>query len=130
MQIKMADFLYRRAKMSGKKIDELMELWACTLDNDHDPPFHRHTHLYESIDSIKNGEVPWQHSGHAGSITDAYCNGSVERLSKRAERWGELMEAVHEYAAEKLSRSRSHKVVYKASSSRVIADSSSPTHPE
>lgn len=46
--------------MSGKKIDDLMQLWACTLENDKDPPFTGHSHMYDIIDSIKNGDVPWQ----------------------------------------------------------------------
>ncbi len=54
------DFLYRRAEMSGKKIDELMQLWACTLDDDKDPPFAGHTHMYDTIDAISQGDVPWQ----------------------------------------------------------------------
>ena len=56
----MADFLYRQAEMSGKKIDELMQLWACTLEESQDPPFAGRTHLYDTIDAIKNGDVPWQ----------------------------------------------------------------------
>ncbi|CDO78171.1 hypothetical protein BN946_scf184918.g2 [Trametes cinnabarina] len=46
--------------MSGSKIDELMQLWACTLPPDHDPPFANHEHLYAMIDAISLGEVPWQ----------------------------------------------------------------------
>ena len=54
------DFLFRRAELSGKKIDELMQLWSCTLPEDQDPPFAGHSHLYHTIDSIQFGDVPWQ----------------------------------------------------------------------
>lgn len=46
--------------MSGGKIDELMQLWACTLPEDLDPPFANHHHLYDTIDASSQGEVPWQ----------------------------------------------------------------------
>lgn len=46
--------------MSGSKIDELMQLWSCTLPEDKDPPFVSHQHLYASVDAISSGEVPWQ----------------------------------------------------------------------
>ncbi len=69
-------------------------------------------------------------TGHAGSITDAYRTGTVEPLSKRTYRWDEFMEAAADYASERPSRSRHHKVVSKPSSSRVIADSSSPARPQ
>ncbi|KAI0669172.1 hypothetical protein C8Q78DRAFT_1070790 [Trametes maxima] len=59
-QFEIADFLYRRAQMSGSKIDELMELWACTLPEGQDPPFASHEHLYATLDAIKQGDVPWQ----------------------------------------------------------------------
>lgn len=46
--------------MSGSKIDELMQMWACTLPEDHDPPFASHQHLYATVDAITFGDVPWQ----------------------------------------------------------------------
>ncbi|CDO77042.1 hypothetical protein BN946_scf184403.g17 [Trametes cinnabarina] len=60
IQFEIADFLYRRVQMSGSKIDELMQLWACTLPEDQDPPFTSHQHLYATIDAVSCGEVPWQ----------------------------------------------------------------------
>ncbi len=54
-----ADFLYRRVKMSGKKIDELMQLWACTLEDDKEPPSGC-AHMYDTIGAITHGDVPWQ----------------------------------------------------------------------
>ncbi|CDO72719.1 hypothetical protein BN946_scf184990.g2 [Trametes cinnabarina] len=60
IRFELADFLYRKAEMSGSKIDELMELWACTLPKGVDPPFANHQHVYATIDAIKLGSIPWQ----------------------------------------------------------------------
>jgi len=47
--------------MSASHIDALLDLWAATLEkhNDH-PPFANHRDLYQTIDSIPLGDVPWQ----------------------------------------------------------------------
>ncbi|KAI0644945.1 hypothetical protein C8Q79DRAFT_1054442 [Trametes meyenii] len=65
-----ADFLYRRAEMSGGKIDELLELWACTLPEGQDPPFANHRHLYNTIDASSQGDAAWQNFSvmYAGAI--------------------------------------------------------------
>ncbi|OCH84992.1 hypothetical protein OBBRIDRAFT_706114, partial [Obba rivulosa] len=56
-----ADFLYTRNQMSAGDIDFLGLLWAATLlKHNSTPPFSDHKHLYETIDSIKHGDVPWQ----------------------------------------------------------------------
>nr|VWO96384.1 Uncharacterized protein [Ganoderma boninense] len=60
VQFEVADFLYRRAQLSSRKINELMQLWAATLDDDREPPFAGSTHLHDVIDEIVNGDVPWQ----------------------------------------------------------------------
>lgn len=60
IQFEVADFLYRRAQMSAKKINELMQLWAATLDEDREPPFAGSAHLQETIDEIVNGDVTWE----------------------------------------------------------------------
>lgn len=46
--------------MSAKKINELMQLWAATLDKDHDPPFASSAHLHDTINEIVNGDITWQ----------------------------------------------------------------------
>lgn len=58
-QFEIGDFLYRRAQMSGAKIDELMQLWSSTLHEGVEPPFASHGHLYDTIDNIALGEAPW-----------------------------------------------------------------------
>ncbi|KAI8974265.1 hypothetical protein BD414DRAFT_468489 [Trametes punicea] len=58
-QYETGDFLYRRAEMSGGKIDDLMHLWASSLPDEHEPPFANHNHLYATIDAIPLGDVPW-----------------------------------------------------------------------
>ncbi|KAF8879040.1 hypothetical protein BD779DRAFT_1612954 [Infundibulicybe gibba] len=41
------------------QIDELMSLWAATLDEDATPPFADHLDLYSTLDDIKCGDLPW-----------------------------------------------------------------------
>ncbi len=47
--------------MSGQKIDELMQLWACTLAEGQDPPFAGRHHLYDTVDDIRVlfGNIKW-----------------------------------------------------------------------
>ncbi|TBU21633.1 hypothetical protein BD311DRAFT_782809 [Dichomitus squalens] len=52
-----ADFLFRKAKMSGRNTDELMQLWSAFSQN---APFADHAELYGSIDSITLADIPWQ----------------------------------------------------------------------
>jgi hypothetical protein len=68
-QFEIADFLYRRNQMSGVQIDELFDLWAACGDNGTEPPFASHNDLYETIDSIPLGDLPWicftvKYNGH------------------------------------------------------------------
>lgn len=48
--------------MSGAHIDELLDIWASTLepDSEKQAPFANHNELYETIDSTKLGDVAWQ----------------------------------------------------------------------
>lgn len=63
-EFELADFLYRRDQMSGKKIDDLMDIWAAFNDNDglgnSGPPFANSKDLYDTIDAIEAGDVAWQ----------------------------------------------------------------------
>jgi hypothetical protein len=61
MEFETTDFLYRRNQMSAGDIDILLDLWAASLlkHNDH-LLFADHNDLYNTIDSIQVGEVPWQ----------------------------------------------------------------------
>ncbi|KAH9848231.1 hypothetical protein C2E23DRAFT_740030, partial [Lenzites betulinus] len=56
----LADFLFRKEQMSAANINDLMQIWAATLPPDHDPPFTNSRDLYESIDTIPLGDIPWQ----------------------------------------------------------------------
>ena len=47
--------------MSGGNIDMLMQIWATLHPND-GSPFHSHKALYKIIDSIEDGDAPWQKS--------------------------------------------------------------------
>ena len=56
-----AEFLFKRVKMSAANIDMLCTLWAASLnESDADPPFAGHCDLYNTIDAIPVGGVPWQ----------------------------------------------------------------------
>ena len=56
VQFETAEFLFQKAKMSAGNIDELLKLWADGSES----PFVNHQHLYETIDAIPVGGVPWQ----------------------------------------------------------------------
>lgn len=63
-QFEMAEFLFKRAKMSANNIDELMMLWragATAFESGDQPPFINHDDLYNTIDAIPVGGVQWQH---------------------------------------------------------------------
>ena len=50
-----------RAQLSAGKIDNLCNLWtAGTVELGGEAPFVNHTHLYDTIDAIPIGGVPWQ----------------------------------------------------------------------
>ena len=56
-QFEIGYFLYRKVQMSGGNIDELLQLWQA---HSGDAPFADHTHLYETVDSIKLADIEWQ----------------------------------------------------------------------
>ena len=59
----LADFLFRKDQMSGKKASELMDIWAADQQNrgeDLDCPFSSAKDLYDTIDATEVGDVPWQ----------------------------------------------------------------------
>ena len=58
-QFEIADFLYRRNQMPGTQINILLDLWAASGDNGTEPPFANHDDLYDTIDSIQLGDLPW-----------------------------------------------------------------------
>lgn len=69
-EFELADLLFREVQMSGKKINQLMDIWAAfprdeNVDHPHDaddaaPPFANSADLYNVIDSTQLGDVPWQ----------------------------------------------------------------------
>ena len=58
-QFDLADLLFRKNQMSGSNINELLQIWTSTLLPEEDPPFISKDHLYNTIDAIELGEVPW-----------------------------------------------------------------------
>lgn len=57
-EFEIADFVYAKAELSAGRIDELAQLLAQRYP-DQLPPFANHQELYALIDSIKEGDVPW-----------------------------------------------------------------------
>jgi hypothetical protein len=58
-----AEFLFKRVRMSAANIDILCNLWAASLDGfGANPPFTGHSDLYNTIDAIPVGGVPWQNA--------------------------------------------------------------------
>lgn len=56
-----AEYFFKEDQTSAGKIDHLLELWAATLVQHGDtPPFSDHQDLYNVIDSISIGSIPWE----------------------------------------------------------------------
>lgn len=57
-----ASFAYRKAELSGGDINELLDIWAAhnILHDGGDPPFLNKDDLYATIDSIRQGNAPWE----------------------------------------------------------------------
>ncbi|KAF5350412.1 hypothetical protein D9758_012462 [Tetrapyrgos nigripes] len=77
----LADLLFRREQMSGGNIDDLLQILAA--DSDGDPPFANKEDLYQTIDSTKLGDVPWEsfslsYSGDLGSLPEPWMTDKFE----------------------------------------------------
>jgi hypothetical protein len=60
-QFELAEFLFKREQMSAGKIDELLKIWAADVASSGDePPYVNHTDIYDTINAIPVGGVPWQ----------------------------------------------------------------------
>jgi hypothetical protein len=62
LQFETADLLFWNAQISGGNIDEILQLWSASvleIDPNAAGPFKNHRDLYETIDSITLGDVPW-----------------------------------------------------------------------
>jgi hypothetical protein len=73
-QLETAEFVFKQAKLSAGNVNELMGLWAADVSvSDREPPFVDHAHLYNTIDAIPVGGVPWQNFvvSYTGSQPDA-----------------------------------------------------------
>ncbi|KAI0629758.1 hypothetical protein C8Q77DRAFT_1280491 [Trametes polyzona] len=61
IEFELAEFLYKTEQMSGKNINTLMALWAADVAQyGGEPPFADRNDLYDTIDGISHGDVPWQ----------------------------------------------------------------------
>jgi hypothetical protein len=59
IDFELGNFLFRELEISNKKLDKLLHLLAAKYQ-DQDPPFADHAHLHTLIDSIPQGDIPWQ----------------------------------------------------------------------
>ena len=64
-EFELADFLFRKEQMAGKKISELLDIWAAyqqstEAEPEEGPPFASAQDLYNKIDSTEIGDVSWQ----------------------------------------------------------------------
>ncbi|KAL6299566.1 hypothetical protein BKA93DRAFT_742140 [Sparassis latifolia] len=63
IEFELAEFLYTREQMSARNINILLDLWAASLmKHGKNPPFANAKDLYQTIDAIPHGDVPWQSS--------------------------------------------------------------------
>ena len=74
-EFELADLLYRRTEMPQGHVDELMNIWAASLqstDPDAKPPFANHEDLLNTIDATPDGDVPWERFtvSYSGPIPD------------------------------------------------------------
>jgi len=58
----MAEFLFQHVQMSAGNINMLLQLWAAGVAtyDDSEPPSINHGDIYDRIDAIPLGDVPWQ----------------------------------------------------------------------
>jgi hypothetical protein len=74
-EFELANFLFRCDQMSAQGIDDLMEIWAATLQPGENPPFADHHDLYEKIDSTTLGDAPWK--SFSASYTGTFPDGEI-----------------------------------------------------
>ncbi|KAF5346583.1 hypothetical protein D9758_013464 [Tetrapyrgos nigripes] len=62
VQLRLADFCFRKAQMSQSDIDELLDIWFLSLSKygAESGPFDNHNDLLEAIDNIRVGGAPWK----------------------------------------------------------------------
>lgn len=58
-EFELAEYFYTRNQTPAAQIDALMDIWA-SKSPDHEPPFVDHKDLYQTIDNITLGDVPWK----------------------------------------------------------------------
>ncbi|KAG1902266.1 uncharacterized protein F5891DRAFT_1186849 [Suillus fuscotomentosus] len=56
----LADFIFRWNQMSGKQVDELMQVLGSFKEFKGRPPFSSDRHVHHTIDTISSSAVPWQ----------------------------------------------------------------------
>lgn len=53
--------MFFKNKFSAGKIDDILRLWSESLDRYGDePPFQDHQEMYNTIDAIRLGSIPWE----------------------------------------------------------------------
>ncbi len=60
-RVELGEFLYKEEQMSQRKINKLLELWAASLvEHGATPPYTSQQQMYDTIDAITVGDVPWE----------------------------------------------------------------------
>jgi hypothetical protein len=73
----LAHYFFKEDQTSAAKIDRLLEIMVDILDvHNDDPPFAAHQDVYDTIDEIPIGGVPWQ------SFTFTYDGPKAGRCTK------------------------------------------------
>jgi hypothetical protein len=61
VQFETADLFYRQMQLSASQIDNIMNLWSAThIGTQRTLPFKNHKDLYNAIDRIPLGDMPWK----------------------------------------------------------------------
>jgi len=69
--------------MAASNINDLLQIWAATLPADQDPPFVNKQDLYNTIDAIEVGDIPWtsfslSFNGEAGDRVPSWKHASYD----------------------------------------------------
>ena len=84
LEFEVADFLYSREQMSAGNIDFLSMLWAAHMAPlGGTPPLSGHKDLYETIDSIPFGDIPWQSEKLVYSNSESSQDGQRQSRERR-----------------------------------------------
>ena len=76
VQFEVADLLYRRAELSSRNLDSLLQLWSQSMGGIGFAPFEDRGSMHAAIDSSTLGDVPWHclTTGFSGGVDEGAPN--------------------------------------------------------